>query len=104
MQVAKWLFNEITEIKQYFYYDTSYYVIHYKDGTQETVYSLKEMQFMANKTQYQMRVTGMVRDELLKLWNMAKTDKTIAGCQVLREPNGTLFTEREVIKYLKYKN
>jgi len=67
-QEAQWFFNDIENITRYFYYDTYYLIVNYKDGTTETVYSLSNLEYLAKKTDYKLFVSGLVRESLCELW------------------------------------
>ena len=92
-QEAQWIFNDIETITQYFYYDTYYLVVKYKDGTTETVYSFEFLEYLAKKTDYKLFVSGLVRGALWDLWVESQKDNNIAGCRVTSQPTGNDFKE-----------
>ena len=96
-QVALWAFNDIETIKRYFYYDTYYLVVNYKNGTTETVYSLSKLEYLAKKTDYKLFVSGLVRGSLFELWEFSQKNNKIAGCRVVNQNTGSYFKQTETI-------
>ena len=97
IQEAQWIFNDIETIKRYFYYDTYYLVVNYKNGTTETVYSLPDLEYLAKKTDYKLFVSGLVRGSLFELWEFSQKNNKIAGCRVVTQNTGSHFKQKETI-------
>lgn len=96
-QEAQWVFNDIETITRYFYYDTYYLTVNYKDGTTETVYSLPDLEYLAKKTDYKLFVSGLVRGSLFELWECSQKNNKIAGCRVVNQNTGNDFKKTETI-------